>query len=702
MELTTELNPLLNQGELPDFARIEPAHVLPAVREAIRLGTEGIAHLEKISEPTWENFVLPLRNLTRRLDRVWGAVGHLMGVKNSDALRAAYEEAESEVVRFRLELSQNKVLYQLWQKLEQRGVAELTTEARKRIVASALRNAKLSGVGLEGEERERFNAIQEALAQLSTKFSNAVLDATKAFRLLLKEESEVRGLPPSWRTLAAQAARAHGEAAATAEHGPWLLTLDFPSYYPFLQHAENRSLREQVYRANVTRASGAGFSAQWNNWPLIDEILAYRREEAQILGYQNYAQVSLSGKMATDTGKIRAMISDLYKVARPAAEKEIRELAEYARSKGLEGDLQLWDVAYYAERRREELFDYSEEELKPYFPLPRVLSGLFELANELFGISVRPAEKTPPLWHSDVQFFEVFLQQKKIAAFYLDPYARSGEKRGGAWMDVCRQREQTDGEVTLPVAYLVCNGTPPVRSAGEGPAEETPSLMTFSEVETLFHEFGHGLQHMLTTVGEYEAAGISNVEWDAVELPSQFMENWVYERAVIDRISGHYKTGEVLPQELFQKIVAAKNYMAGSQMLRQLYFSLLDLELHEKYDGSESVKDIQRRIARDYTVIQPLEEDAFLCSFTHIFSGGYAAGYYSYKWAEVLSADAFAAFEEAGLTNRAAIRELGARYRDTVLSLGGSKHPLEVYRAFRGRDATIEALLRHSGLNSAA
>lgn len=695
-------NPLLDQGELPDFKRIEPEHVLPAVRAALQLGREELAELEKISDPTWQNFVLPLRNLSRRLDRIWGVVNHLMGVKNSEALRRAHAEVEPEVVAFRLKLSQNKKLYALWQALQAKAEEELTTPARRRIVASALRDARLAGVGLEGEERERFNAIQRELATLATQFSNAVLDATKAFRLLFKSEDEIRGLPQSWRNLAAQAARAQGHVEASAERGPWLLTLDFPSYFPFLQHAENRKLREQVYRANATRASGVGFSADWNNWPLVERILKLRREEAKILGYNNFAEVSLAAKMAPDTQKIRTMIEDLYRIVRPAAEKEIHELERYAQARGLQGKLELWDVAFYAERRREELYHFTDEELKPYFPLPRVLTGLFTLAELLFGITIRRAEKPVPIWHDDVQFFEVFAHGQKIAAFYLDPYARSGEKRGGAWMDVCRQRESDGDHTVLPVAYLICNGTPPVTVENGNGKQEIPSLMAFSEVETLFHEFGHGLQHMLTTVDEYEASGIANVEWDAVELPSQFMENWVYERSVIDQISGHYLTGEKLPQALFEKIVAAKNYMAASQMLRQLYFSLLDLELHEKYDGSESVRDLQRRIAKDYTIIPPLEEDAFLCSFGHIFAGGYAAGYYSYKWAEVLSADAFAAFEEAGLENHEALCRLGERYRNTVLALGGSHHPLEVYRQFRGRDATIDALLRHNGLLPAA
>lgn len=399
------------------------------------------------------------------------------------------------------------------------------------------------------------------------------------------------------------------------------------------------------------------------------------------------------------------MITELASVARPEAIREMEALTKFAEEQGLAGPLQLWDVAFYSERRREALENFTEEELRPYFPLPKVLNGLFALAENLFAVKIRKAEKKVPVWHNDVQFFEVSdTSGKTIAAFYLDPFARSGEKRGGAWMDVCRQREvvapfdsaqgatTTSVQVVIPVAYLICNGTPPVG--------DTPSLMTFTEVETLFHEFGHGLQHMLTRVDEYEASGISNVEWDAVELPSQFMENWAYERSVIDRISGHHKTGETLPQSLFEKIIAAKNYMVGSQMLRQLYFSLVDLELHEKYArwhahgarrnhgrpssgypqmaARRQYERFQARIAKDYTVLPPLPEDAFLCSFGHIFAGGYAAGYYSYKWAEVLSADAFAAFEEVGLTNETKLAELGRRYRETVLALGGSKHPMEV------------------------
>ncbi len=706
-------NPLFNQGDLPDFAAIRPEHVIPAVREAIRLGNETLKTLQSLQDPTWETFVLPLRQVSRRLDRIWGTVGHLLGVKNSDALRNAHEEAQPEVVEFQLSIGQNLALYNNWQRLKAAGENEINSPARRRIVDAAIRDAQLSGVALEGEQQKRFNEIQRDLAALATKFSNAVLDATKAFQIVLTNREEIAGLPQSWLAGAAHAARVKGHGDASETNGPWLVTLDYPSYYPVLQHAKNRALREQVYRASLTRASGTGFSEQWNNWPVIDEILRLRQEDAEILGFRNFAEVSLSAKMAPDTKNVRAMIQDLGKVARPQAKREYAELAAYAKENGLEDALNLWDIAYYSERRREELYNFTDEELRPYFPLPKVLAGMFELAEKLFGVRIAAAPVQPKNWHADVQYFDVNdAAGKKIAGFFLDPYARSGEKRGGAWMDVCRQREVTDSNLVLPVAYLVCNGTPPV--------ESRPSLMTFTEVETLFHEFGHGLQHMLTTVDEYEASGISNVEWDAVELPSQFMENWVYERSVIDQISGHFETGEKLPQSLFEKIIAAKNYMAGSILLRQLYFSLLDLELHEVHGGTQvggakdggtttenkqkplSVREIQAKIAAEYTVIPPLPEDAFLCTFSHIFAGGYAAGYYSYNWAEVLSAAAFAAFEEAGLTNEAAIRELGKRYRETVLARGGSEHPLEVYRAFRGRDATIDALLRHNGLVAAA
>lgn len=692
-----EKNPLFAQGELPDFENIDAAQVVPAVDEAIRLGLEELHALEKLTAPTWQNFVLPLRQITKRIDRVWGVVNHLMGVKNSDALRKAHEAAQAKLIPFRLRLAQSPQIFYLWKKLSEKK-EEMAVPARKRIIEAALRDAVLSGVALEGEARKRFNAIEEELAKLSTSFSNSVLDATKAFKHLVTNKEDIVGLPPSWRSLARSAASEHTKQAANAEDGPWLVTLDYPSLGPFLQHAKNRTLREEVYRANIQRASGQGFSTAWNNWPVIEKILKLRQETAVLLGYKNFAAVSLASKMAPNLEAVYSMLDALYAKAQPAAVMDFQNLKDFAEKQGFEGNLMPWDVAYYAERRREALFDFTDEQTKPYFPLERVLQGLFALAETLFGVQVAETQSRPPVWQSDVRFYEVFSQGKKIAAFYLDPYARAHEKRGGAWMDVCRQGEKDGSSVVLPVAYLVCNGTPPVLNAEDSGKEEIPSLMAFREVETLFHEFGHGLQHMLTQVAEYEASGIANVEWDAVELPSQFMENWVYEKSVVDKISGHWQTGETLPAELFEKIVAAKNYMSATQLLRQLYFSMLDLTLHTENATGESAHDVQARLAKKYTVLPPLKEDAFLCSFGHIFAGGYAAGYYSYKWAEVLSADAFAAFEEAGLSNKTAIQAIGKKYRDTILSEGGSRHPLEVYRAFRGRDATIDALIRHSGL----
>lgn len=694
--MSTDLseNALFNQGTLPDFSRITPDQVAPAVREAIRLGRLTLEQLENLENPTWDNFVLPLRQMNRRFDQVWGTVNHLLGVRNSQELREAHELVQPEIIEFQLSVSQNPRMFERWQKIRASLETANPSPARIRIADNALREARLSGVALDGEARERFNKMQQELAALATKFSNTVLDATKDFKLLLKLPAEVDGLPESWRQMAAEAAVNAGEKGANAENGPWLITLDFPSFYPFMQHGKDRGTREKIYRASSTKAGGTSSGTSFDNWPLIDKILKLRQDEAHLLGFANFADVSLDAKMAPGTREIRQMISDLAKVARPLAQQEYSRLREFAATQGLTGKLELWDIAFYSERQREQLYAYSEEELRPYFPLERVLSGMFKLAEELLGVQIAAADPHTPLWHQDVRYFEVRDEAgKQIAGFFLDPFARSSEKRGGAWMDVCRQREVDAGNTVLPIAYLICNGSPPVRGDNA-----RPSLMTFGEVETLFHEFGHGLQHMLTRVDEYEASGISNVEWDAVELPSQFMENWVYERSVIDVISGHYQTGATLPEEKFQKIRAAKNYMSASQLLRQLYFSLLDIELHEKYDGSVPVKEIQNQIAKDYTVISPLPEDAFLCSFTHIFAGGYAAGYYSYKWAEVLSADAFAAFEEVGLENKKSLAQLGRRYRETVLAHGGSRHPMEVYRDFRGRDANIEALLRHSGL----
>jgi oligopeptidase A len=692
-------NPLLKGSGLPSFADITPAQVVPAFNQLLAELDKELTALEANVEPTWNGLVVPLERLTERLTWSWGAVSHLMGVKNSPELREAYETVQPQVVQFSNKLGQSQPIYNAFKALKASDAWTSLDSAQKRIVEAAIRDAELSGVGLQGEARERFNNIQMEMAELSTKFSNHVLDATKAFSLTLTNKEEIDGLPPSLISLAAQTARAAGEENATPENGPWRITLDFPSFGPFMQHSTRRDLREQLYRAFVTRAS----SGELDNNPLIVRILELRQELAKLLGFETFAQLSLASKMAPSVQAVEGLLEELRRASYDAAVKEFEELKAFAASKGAPKaqDFKHWDLSFWAERQREEKFAFTAEELRPYFPLPQVLDGLFGLVKRLFSVTVTPADGQAPVWHEDVRYFQIADENgAPLAYFYLDPYSRPAEKRGGAWMDTCitRSKISFEGATTtrLPVAYLVCNQTPPV--------DGKPSLMTFNEVETLFHEFGHGLHHMLTKVDYAGAAGINNVEWDAVELPSQFMENWCYERPTLFGMAKHYETGETLPEHYYQKLLAARNYMSGTAMLRQIYLSSLDVELHYRYrpSGNETPKDVRDRIAKTTTVLSPLPEDSSLCAFGHIFAGGYAAGYYSYKWAEVLSADAFAAFEEADLENETAVKNTGQRYRETVLALGGSKHPMEVFKTFRGREPSTEPLLRHNGLVTVA
>jgi oligopeptidase A len=687
--MTHSENPLLIGQGLPPFAAITPDHVVPAVTQLLQDLTTAQAELEASVTPTWSGLIDPLTQIEERLGWTWGVISHLMGVKNSPELRAAYEQVEPELVKFSSQLSQSQPLYQALKQLREGEAWAGLDATQQRIVESGLQDAELAGVGLTGEVKDRFNAIQLELAELGTQFSNHVLDATKAFELKLTEPDEVAGLPDSWRSLAAQTARQKGIDTATPEQGPWIVTLDFPNFGPFLKHAQRSDLREKVYRAYVTRAA----SGDLDNTPLIDRILSLRQEKAQILGFEHFAQLSLARKMAPGVAAVETLLEELRQASYDAAQREIAELKAFAQ----QPELNLWDVSYWSEQQRRAKFDLDTEALRPYFPLPEVLKGLFGLAERIFGVAIAAADGLAPVWHEDVRYFEVKnAAGDAIAAFYLDPYSRPAEKRGGAWMDECVGRAKLGQTTRLPVAYLVCNQMPPV--------DDRPSLMSFDEVETLFHEFGHGLQHMLTQVDYPGASGIRNVEWDAVELPSQFMENWCYDRATLFGMAKHYQTGAPLPEADYQKLLAARTYQSGMAMLRQLHFSLLDLELHSRYQpgGDETPFTVRDRIAQTTTVIPPLPEDAFLCAFGHIFAGGYAAGYYSYKWAEVLSADAFAAFEEVGLENETAIQSVGQKFRDTVLGLGGSLHPMEVFKAFRGREPQTEALLRHSGLLATA
>ena len=690
--MKTSTNPLLIGEGLPPFAEIKPEHIVPAIEQLLPELEAQLTKLEENVTATWQDLVVPLNQIEERLRWTWGIIGHLMGVKNSDELRQAYETVQPQLVAFANRFSQSKPLYEGFVTIKNSADWQNFEPAQKRIIESAIKDAQLSGVALQGEKKERFNQIQLKLAELSTKYSNNVLDATKAFQLKLTTKEEVDGLPSSLLSLAAQMARAQGEEEATPENGPWVITLDYPSYVPFLKFSTRRDLREKVYRAFITRASAGDL----DNNPLITKILTLKQEQAEILGYGNYAQVSLARKMADGVDAVEKLLEELRVVSYDVAQEELAQLKEFAQTE----DLKPWDVSFWAEKQRESKFNFTEEELRPYFSLNKVLDGLFGLAQRIFGITITPADGEAPIWHEDVKYFQVSNEADEVIAhFYLDAYSRPAEKRGGAWMDDClgRAKFDIDGKsvTRLPVAYLTCNQTPPV--------DGKPSLMTFPDVVTLFHEFGHGLQHMLTTIDYPGAAGINNVEWDAVELPSQFMENWCLEKQTLFGMAKHYQTGETLPEHYYDKLVASKNYMSGSAMLRQLHFSFLDLELHSRYqpNSGETHHDVRDRIAKKTTVMPPLPENQFLCAFSHIFAGGYAAGYYSYKWAEVLSADAFSAFEDADLENEEAIHEVGKRFRNTVLGLGGSLSPMEIFKQFRGREPQTEALLRHSGLLAA-
>ncbi|MAF67411.1 MAG: peptidase M3 [Planctomycetes bacterium] len=690
--MSTAPNPLLAPDGPPRFDEIEASHVVGGVRALLLSVESDFERLETAAEPTWQGVVAPLERIHDALNYRWGIVSHLLGVKNSIELREAFEEVEPEVVRLSVKIGQSKAIHGALVALRDGEAWAGLDESARHLVESAIRDARLSGVALTGEARERFEAVQLELAELGTKFSNNVLDATKSFELVLTEENEVDGLPQSARQLAAQSATEHGHEGATAEDGPWRVTLDMPSYLPFLKYAKRRDLRERLYRAMISRAS----ADELNNSPLIDRVLTLRAELAGLLEFGSYAEVSLASKMAPDVNAVDRLLEELRSVCYDVANQDWRDLEDYARSQGESEALRQWDGPFWSEALRQERFQFTDEDLRPYFQLPIVLEGLFSLTERLFGVRVVEAGGELPVWHPDVLTFRILDgADEEIASFGLDPYSRPADKRGGAWMHGLRGRSvqlASEGEaVRNPIAVLVCNGTPPVG--------ERPSLMTFGEVETLFHEFGHGLHHMLTRVDNAMSAGTENVEWDAVELPSQFMENWCYHHETLMGLTAHVETGERLPDELFEKVVAAKNYLIGTWRLRQLNLGVTDLALHRGGASAEAETphEVHRRISKTTSVLQPLPEDRFLCSFGHLFAGGYAAGYYSYHWAEVLSADAFAAFEEAGLDDARKVEETGRRYRETVLALGGSRPAMEVFRSFRGREPETAALLRHSG-----
>ncbi|PKM25842.1 MAG: oligopeptidase A [Gammaproteobacteria bacterium HGW-Gammaproteobacteria-13] len=680
----TANNPLLQAFDLPSYAAIRPEHVEPAVDRILADNRAAMSRLleQQSGTPSWDGLVLALDELGARLGQAWSPVSHLNAVCNSPELRAAYEACLPKLSEYWTEIGQNQPLFQAYQKLAESPAAAGFDVAQKTILEHALRDFRLSGIDLPAEQQKRYGEIQMKLSELASKFSNQLLDATQAWTKHVTDEAALDGLTDSAKAQMKQAAEAKGLDG-------WLISLEFPSYFAVMTYANDRALREELYAAYCTRASDQGPNAGKNdNGPVMLEILALRQELAKLLGFGNYAELSLASKMAETTDQVLHFLRDLGTRGKPFAEQDLRELQAFAAEQGC-NDLQSWDVGYYSEKLREQRYSISQEILRAYFPIDKVLSGLFAIVEKLYGIQIEELSGFDT-WHPDVRLFEIKENGAHVGRFFFDLYARAN-KRGGAWMDGARDKRRTsDGTLISPVANLVCNFTPAVGGK--------PALLTHDEVTTLFHEFGHGLHHLLTRVEHAGASGINGVAWDAVELPSQFMENWCWEPEGLALISGHYETGEPLPQDLLDKMLAAKNFQSGLMMVRQIEFSLFDFELHATHGDGRSVLDVLEGIRQEVSVLRPPAYNRFPNSFAHIFAGGYAAGYYSYKWAEVLSADAFSKFEEEGVFNSAT----GRAFREAILARGGSQEPMVLFVDFRGRPPSIDALLRHLGLSQEA
>ena len=675
------MNPLLDFSGLPRYAEIEPAHVAPAIEQLLAEARSAVKRAES-ADPAWSAFVEPLDDANERLARAWGQVAHLHAVLDSPELRAAYNQSLPGITQYWTELGQNLALFEKYRALRGSPGFAALSPARQRIVENALRDFRLGGAELPAAQKARFASISEELAKLSAKFSENVLDATNAFSVVLDDEQRLAGLPAD----AIEAAREAAQKDAGANGKPrWKFTLHMPSWLPVMQYAADRALRETMYHANVTRASEFG-KPEWDNTESIASIVRLRKESAVLLGYRNHAEVSLVPKMARSPDEVLAFLRDLARRARPFAEQDAAELREFARAELGIATLEAWDYAYASENLRKKRFDFSEQEVKQYFPETAVLPGMFRLAETLYGVRIVPAQA--PVWHEDVRFFEVRDPAgTRIGQFYVDLYARD-TKRGGAWMDEAVARRRKNERVQVPVAHLVCNLPRPVGGK--------PALFTHDDVITLFHEFGHGLHLLLTRIDDLGVSGLSGVEWDAVELPSQFMENFCWQWEVLEPMCRHVDTGQPLPRALYERMLAAKNFQSGLGMLRQIEFAVFDMRLHceAESEAGASALALLDEVRREIAVLMPPAYNRFPNTFSHIFAGGYSAGYYSYKWAEVLSADAYAAFEEHGVLDPAT----GARFRDEVLAVGGSRPALESFRAFRGREPRVEALLRHNGM----
>lgn len=672
-------NPLLKSNELPPFSHILPEHVRPAIESIVADNEQAIAALLASGKgKDWTSLQEPLDALDDRLSQAWSPVGHMNAVVNSEDLRAVYNDCLPLLSEYSTRIGQNRQLFDAYQALADSAEFGQLNSAQQKVINDTLRDFRLAGVALDDDKKARYGEIKKQLSELSSKYSDNVLDATMAWTKLVTDELELSGLPESALAGAKQLATAR-------EQDGWLLNLDFPSYFPVMTYCDNRDLRKEVYTAYATRASDQGPNAgEFDNSNNITQILRYRQELAELLGFANYAEYSLARKMAESPEKVITFLQDLVQRSKPQAEKELAELKAFARDEFGVTELEAWDIGYYGEKLRQQRYTISQEELRPWFPAEKAIAGMFTVVNRLFGVEFE-AVTDVDTWHKDVRFFNITRHGEVIGRFYLDLFARE-HKRGGAWMDVCRSRWQRDGKLQLPVAYLTCNFTPPVG--------DKPALLTHNEVVTLFHEFGHGLHHMLTKVDYAAVSGISGVAWDAVELPSQFMENWCWEKEGLAIISGHYETGEPLPEAMLNKLLAAKNFQSAMAMVRQLEFSLFDFKLHKEYREDIDVRALLDDVRQQVSVVIPPAFNRFQNSFNHIFSGGYAAGYYSYIWAEVLSADAFSRFEEEGIFNQAT----GESFLHEILEKGGSAEPMELFVNFRGREPQIDALLRHSGI----
>ena len=673
-------NPLLSNSPLPRFSQIKPEHVLPAIKETLNNCRKTIETvLEQHSEFTWDNLIQPIDEMDEKFSRAWSPVSHLNSVKNSPELREAYEACLPLLSEYSTWVGQHKPLYQAYKQLKDSKHYDNLSKAQKKVIDNALRDFELSGIGLSDDKQKRYGEIVAKLSELSSQYSNNVLDATMGWSKLITNIEDLAGMPES-------ALAAAKEQAKAKDQEGWLLTLDIPSYLPIMTYCDNRDLRFELYQAYNTRASDQGPNAgRWDNTEIIKQILSLRAELAQLLGFATYADKSLATKMAETTTQVTEFLTDLASKAKPQGEKELADLKRYAYEYFGASDIKPWDIAYYSEKQKQHLYTINDEELRPYFPEQRVVNGLFAVVQRIFGITAKQRHDVE-VWAPEVKFYDLYDATGELkGSFYLDLYARE-HKRGGAWMDDCIGRMRfADGHIQKPVAYLTCNFNRPIG--------DKPALFTHNEVTTLFHEFGHGLHHMLTEIEVSSVAGINGVPWDAVELPSQFLENWCWQPEALEFISGHYQTGEPLPKEMLDKMLDAKNFQAALFILRQLEFGLFDFKLHS--DKTPDILETLNQVRQQVAVVPTVDWGRFPHAFSHIFAGGYAAGYYSYLWAEVLSADAFSRFEEEGIFNETT----GNAFLDNILSQGGSDEPMTLFKNFRGREPQLEALLRHYGIH---